>query len=110
VPLRPCAAAPRRQADSTSFGLWACPHHSCATCGRKAAAAGGLLFRCAVCPQAFCEDHLPAEALIMGECQRFQDLGCLHPKQARLPYTWPCVLGVRRSRRRPREEALVKGQ
>ena len=30
---------------------WACPHHQCATCGRKAAAAGGLLFRCISCPQ-----------------------------------------------------------
>ena len=69
------------QADSNSFGGWACPHHSCATCSRKAAAAGGLLFRCAVCPQSFCEDHLPPEALIMGENKRFQDLGHIHPKQ-----------------------------
>ena len=69
------------QADSNSFGGWACPHHSCATCSRKAAAAGGLLFRCAVCPQSFCEDHLPPEALIMGENKRFQDLGHIHPRQ-----------------------------
>ena len=69
------------QADSSSFGGWACPHHACSCCARKAAAAGGLLFRCAVCPKAFCEDHLPAEALIMGENKRFQDLGYLHPKQ-----------------------------
>lgn len=34
---------------------WACPHHACATCGRKAAAAGGLLFRCECCASAFCE-------------------------------------------------------
>lgn len=63
------------EADSSSWGTWACPHHSCATCGRKAAAAGGLLFRCAVCVHAFCEDHLPPEALIMGKCERFQALG-----------------------------------
>ena len=25
---------------------WFCPMHSCETCGRKAAAVGGLLFRC----------------------------------------------------------------
>jgi SWI/SNF-related matrix-associated actin-dependent regulator of chromatin subfamily A member 5 len=67
--------------DATGWGSWSCPHHSCDTCGRKAAAAGGLLFRCAVCPRAFCEDHLPAEALIMGECERFQALGAAHPKQ-----------------------------
>eukprot|EP00965_Chrysotila_dentata_P066824 2212026-Pleurochrysis_carterae.AAC.2 len=34
--------------DAGGWGLWACPHHSCATCGRKATAAGGLLFRCTV--------------------------------------------------------------
>ena len=39
------------QADSRSFGGWACPHHACGTCARKAAAAGGLLFRCSVCPE-----------------------------------------------------------
>jgi len=70
-----------REEDASCWGTWACPHHSCLTCGRKAAAAGGLLFRCAVCPRAFCEDHLPAEALIMGECERFQALGAAHPKQ-----------------------------
>ena len=48
---------------------------------QASAAVGGLLFRCSVCPQAFCEDHLPPEALIMGECPRFQLLGHRHPKQ-----------------------------
>lgn len=36
-----------------------CPQHDCDVCGRKAAAAGGLLFRCQMCPSAYCEDHLP---------------------------------------------------
>lgn len=45
---------------------WFCPHHACAVCSRKAAAAGGLLFRCAACPNAYCEDHLPAAAAIIG--------------------------------------------
>ena len=64
------------------FGSWGCPHHSCETCGRKAAQAGGLLFRCAVCPSAFCEDHLPSTATIQGKCERFMALGQNHPKQA----------------------------
>ena len=34
-----------------------------------------------MCPQAFCEDHLPPEALIMGENPRFLALGANHPKQ-----------------------------
>ena len=61
---------------------WACPHHSCAECGRKAAAVGGMLFRCEACPRAFCEDHLPASAEIIGQCKRFQALGQRHPAQA----------------------------
>ncbi|KAJ8598993.1 hypothetical protein CTAYLR_009472, partial [Chrysophaeum taylorii] len=61
---------------------WACPHHSCAVCARTSSAAGGLLFRCAVCPQSFCEDHLPASARIIGRSRRFQDLGQRHPGQA----------------------------
>ena len=44
-----------------SIVIRACPHHSCATCGRNTAAAGGLLFRCEACPNAFCEDCIPEE-------------------------------------------------
>ena len=61
---------------------WGCPHHSCAECGRKSAAVGGMLFRCESCPRAFCEDHLPHDAEIIGECKRFQALGQKHPAQA----------------------------
>jgi len=65
---------------------WACPHHACQTCGRKAAAAGGLLFRCECCASSFCEDHLPEDVVthgrIVGECQRFKRLGQSHPAQA----------------------------
>jgi hypothetical protein len=65
---------------------WACPHHACGTCGRKAAAAGGLIFRCECCASAFCEDHLPEDVIgagrIVGECQRFVRLGQTHPAQA----------------------------
>jgi SWI/SNF-related matrix-associated actin-dependent regulator of chromatin subfamily A member 5 len=48
-----CLAEDLDQVTKVSF--WACPHHACATCGRKAAATGGLLFRCEMCPNSFCE-------------------------------------------------------
>ena len=47
--------------DANGWGTWACAHHACTVCGRKAQHVGGLLFRCSVCPSAFCEDHLPPE-------------------------------------------------
>eukprot|EP00656_Telonema_subtile_P008696 TRINITY_DN14060_c1_g1_i1.p1 TRINITY_DN14060_c1_g1~~TRINITY_DN14060_c1_g1_i1.p1 ORF type:complete len:603 (+),score=131.87 TRINITY_DN14060_c1_g1_i1:495-2303(+) len=67
--------------DIPKFGTYACPHHSCTTCGRKSAAAGGLLFRCTVCPEAYCEDHLPSHACIVGRNERLEALGFNHPKQ-----------------------------
>ena len=70
------------QAEIAKATRWGCPHHSCAECGRKSAAVGGMLFRCESCPRAFCEDHLPADAEIIGECKRFQALGQKHPAQA----------------------------
>ena len=59
--------------DPSALGsMWSCPHHKCVTCGRKAYAAGGLLFRCSECPKAFCEDHLPLEAQMVGPtCERW---------------------------------------
>ena len=68
--------------DITRYHRWSCPHHSCHECGRKAAAVGGILFRCEACPRAFCEDHLPGTSEIVGKCKRFQDLGQNHPAQA----------------------------
>lgn len=71
-----------KSASRATLGTWACPHHSCATCARKSAAAGGLLFRCIVCPHSYCEDHLPAHSRVIGHCERFQALGQRHPSQA----------------------------
>jgi len=34
-----------------------------------------------MCPEAFCEDHLPANACIVGHNARYEALGCIHPKQ-----------------------------
>ncbi|PFH46225.1 hypothetical protein AMATHDRAFT_70336 [Amanita thiersii Skay4041] len=36
-----------------------CSQHSCAVCYRSTSDAGGMLFRCQTCHQAFCEDCLP---------------------------------------------------
>ena len=34
--------------------------------------------------QAFCEDHLPSDKMsrVVGHCERYQQLGAEHPKQA----------------------------
>jgi len=63
---------------------WSCPGHSCLVCSRKAAAVGGMLFRCEMCPLAYCEDHLPGVARdrITNRCKRFLKLGQIHPKQS----------------------------
>ncbi|GIL69867.1 hypothetical protein Vretifemale_646 [Volvox reticuliferus] len=63
-------------------GIWVCPHHTCATCKRGTCKAGGLLFRCEMCPNAYCEDDLPANYHMVGSCELFQALGQRHPKQA----------------------------
>ena len=70
--------------DASQLGnLWSCPHHKCVVCSRKAYAAGGLLFRCSECPKAYCEDHLPVDAeLIGGEVDRLLALGFQAVKQA----------------------------
>jgi SWI/SNF-related matrix-associated actin-dependent regulator of chromatin subfamily A member 5 len=70
-----------QEADIPKLG-WSCPQHSCAQCGRSAAAAGGLLFRCTACPDAFCEEHLPVAANVVGANFRFEELGCRQQKQA----------------------------
>ena len=54
---------------------WSCPQHSCLTCYRKAAAAGGVIFRCISCPNSFCYDHKPGEAVIIAHNPRFEALG-----------------------------------
>ena len=60
---------------------WSCPHHTCHECGRSLPRRG-LLFRCECCTRAYCEDHLPQGAEIIGKCKRFQSLGQIHPAQA----------------------------
>ena len=63
------------------LGGFTCPHHACGTCGRKAAAAGGMLFRCEACPATFCEDCLPRDANIVGGSARLEARGVRMPSQ-----------------------------
>ncbi len=87
---------------------WACPHHKCNLCGRKAHAAGGLLFRCEACPKAWCEDHLPLDAeLLGGEVERLKKLGFPAVKQACYCYCGP---GCRELRQQRDEEDELEEQ
>jgi hypothetical protein len=58
---------------------WKCEHHRCGGCGRNGAQGGGILFLCQACPNAYCEDCVPSldqpGVRILGECDRFEDLG-----------------------------------
>ncbi|EMD31265.1 hypothetical protein CERSUDRAFT_145421 [Gelatoporia subvermispora B] len=45
-----------------------CPQHNCVSCDRSTTDAGGMLYRCQTCPQAFCEDCLsPGDLDAVGE-------------------------------------------
>lgn len=44
-----------------------CPHHHCVKCSKKRQHAGGLLFPCHACPNAFCEECLPKEGITFLE-------------------------------------------
>ena len=58
---------------------WSCPHHSCCRCMRKSTECG-LLFRCEICPNAYCEDCMPvATCDIKGTSERFAALGFRNP-------------------------------
>ncbi len=59
-----------------------CPHHRCMTCNRKSGAVGGLLFRCSQCPNAYCDEDLPADAIVIGRCKRMESGGFILPNQA----------------------------
>ena len=55
-----------------------CSHHNCIKCNRGTSNAGGILFPCQSCPNAFCEDCLQSETVIaghVGTCARWEDLG-----------------------------------
>lgn len=81
-----------------------CPHHACMACGRKASAAGGMLFRCEACPSCFCEDCLPHEAEIVGGCTRLEARGIRMPPQGcYIRCSSRCIAFMQRSQ--PEDEA-----
>lgn len=52
-----------------------CPQHSCSLCKRKTGECGGMLYRCMVCPCAYCEDHVPAQRSEMVIDEELEALG-----------------------------------
>jgi hypothetical protein len=57
-------------------GMFICPHHKCAGCGRSTASSGGLLFRCVTCLTSFCEDCLPQDEIeSVGRCKELESIG-----------------------------------
>jgi hypothetical protein len=45
-------------------GVWRCPWHACWECERTSSRAGGLLFHCMTCPEAYCFDCCPKEYVV----------------------------------------------
>ena len=72
----------KKEIERLKRGMYTCPHHRCSICNRSTQGAGGLLFRCEMCPCAFCEDCAPEDMEVLGECDFFVGLGRTHPKQA----------------------------
>jgi len=54
--------------------LMFCTHHNCAECGKNTSHAGGWLYRCNACPNAYCEDHLPPTARIINTNERMEKM------------------------------------
>ena len=54
--------------------VWSCVHHKCAGCNRTTSECG-LIFRCEMCVQSYCEDCLPSKALVVGISERISELG-----------------------------------
>jgi hypothetical protein len=47
-------------------GGWYCPWHACFECDKRSSRVGGIMFRCGICPTAYCFDHWP------DKCTRLQ--------------------------------------
>jgi hypothetical protein len=66
-------------------GYFSCPQHKCATCERNSQEAGGMLFRCVVCPCAYCEDDVPTEyegRKDLDRCFELEQTGYSQPSSA----------------------------
>merc|ERR1719444_164592 len=69
-----CPAAYHLQScglDQCPSWSWRCPHHKgCCECGKRSDRVG-FLFRCEMCPNAYCEDCLPGEYDFCGGTNEF---------------------------------------
>eukprot|EP00903_Cladosiphon_okamuranus_P009406 g8970.t1 len=74
-----------------------CPQHRCAGCAKSTAAAGGLLFRCQTCPDAYCQGCLPeAEVEALGRNPQLEALGYFG-RQSYWIRCGPCVKNPHRT-------------
>ena len=109
-----CPRAYHREcADQSSVkrgksGLYACSQHRCRRCERPAQNAGGMLYRCQSCADAYCEAciDLPQVTLIGETISEFEELGW---KPASSAYFIKCIECVEkkdvRVQKRKRDEA-----
>ncbi|OJJ50857.1 hypothetical protein ASPZODRAFT_106801 [Penicilliopsis zonata CBS 506.65] len=103
--LEQCKICPRsfhtrcmRNYETDLWGHHTCSSHSCSQCERKAAQAGGLIFACAACPDAFCEQCLDWSAVVfLGENTPYSMLN-YHPSNSFYVVCRQCQ--VKRSRKR----------
>lgn len=68
--------------QTLSRSSFVCPQHQCYECSTTAADAGGMLFRCAVCPIAACENHLPPDIIALGFAPALVSLEYKKPNNA----------------------------
>lgn len=62
-----------------------CSHHRCTSCDKPSQFAGGLLYPCQSCHEAWCEDCLPSDVpgfRFLGACERFERMGFDSTKSA----------------------------
>ncbi|KAL7581573.1 hypothetical protein ACA910_022133 [Epithemia clementina (nom. ined.)] len=53
-----------------------CSHHHCSICHKAPSNAGGMIFPCCCCPNAYCEDHMPKSRVpFIDNCERMEKLG-----------------------------------
>ncbi|RAK79937.1 putative nucleosome remodeling complex ATPase subunit (Snf2h) [Aspergillus fijiensis CBS 313.89] len=88
---------PDSMKSHTNEARFSCPHHVCSGCERRASEAGGLLFCCARCPLAFCEDCLDwGKTEFIGRNFALENLG-YHPHSYFYIHCPSCIGGRKRS-------------
>ncbi|PYI28469.1 hypothetical protein BP00DRAFT_481076, partial [Aspergillus indologenus CBS 114.80] len=88
---------PDSMKSHTNEARFSCPHHVCSGCASRASEAGGLLFCCARCPLAFCEDCLDwGKTEFIGRNHALESLG-YHPHSYFYVRCPNCIGGCKRS-------------